>query len=146
MLLHPSLPQITVHQEYNANRQTKPGRADAKIPSAPITPKDITWRPSAAVDVYLDRAREAETEGDAVVHHRTDQTGRDALVFLADGVAEEECGGGERHVHAPRGHDGADEKLRPVGLGGRGRGDEDVADGEAAQGDGHDPGGTQTAE
>ena len=67
-------------------------------------------------------------------------------MFFGHGVGQDERRGGETHVHAPGDDDGADEGLRPVVLVNGRCGDEDRADGEGGQRDGHHPCWAQPAE
>ena len=137
-LLPPILP-IPLAKKQQTQKQTKARNPNGKIPRTTEPQQDILGIPTPALDVAINRAREAEGQRNAVVDDRVDETGGDALVLLGHGVGEDERRGGETHVHAPGDHDGADEGLRPVGLGhGRG-GDEDGADCEGRECDCHHP-------
>lgn len=140
----PLLPPISILPIPLAKKQQTQKQAEARNPNGEIPrttkpQKDILGSPAPAVDVAINSAREAEGQRNAVVDDRVDETGGDTLVFLGHGVGKDERRCGETHVHAPRDHDGADEGLRPVGLGdGRG-GDEDGADCEGGERDCHHP-------
>ena len=137
-LLPPILP-IPLAKKQQTQKQTEARNPNREIPRTTEPQQDILGIPTPALDVAIDRAREAEGQRNAVIDDRVDETGGDALVLLGHGVGEDERGGGETHVHAPGDHDRADEGLRPVGLGdGRG-GDEDGADCEGGERDCHHP-------
>lgn len=101
---------------------------------------------AALIDMHFDSASKAETQRDAVVHHGRDQTRSDALMLLAHRIAQYDRRGGEAHVHTERRNEAAHERLGPIGLVYRHRGQDDGPHGEPYQGDRHRPRGADLAE
>ena len=68
------------NEERDTEGDAKRGEADTQVHGAPIPPQDVRVVQPAAVDVHLNRAGEADGEGDAVVDDGVHQAGRDSLV------------------------------------------------------------------
>ena len=54
------------HEERDTEGDAERGEADTQVHGAPVPPQDVYIVQPAAVDVHLDRAGEADGEGDTV--------------------------------------------------------------------------------
>lgn len=94
---------------------------------------------TTTVDMDFNSSSKAQAKRDAVVDNRIDQTCCNTLMFLLDGVAQNDGCSWEAHIHSPWDQNRTYKGLRPVCLVDWRGTDKDITEEEHHEADGHDP-------
>lgn len=94
-LLQPR-PSEKQRSEHNSTTRER----DARPPRGSNPPHQIRFSSTMVIDTDFYRARNSQSNGNGVIDHCIDERGGETLMFFGHVVGEENCAGGEGHVHA----------------------------------------------
>jgi len=100
-------------QEDGGQDDAESAHTNPEVLCGAVAGEEIT---AVIMDRHLDGASDTEEQGNGVVDDSDNQAGRNALVLLADAVAEHDGGGGVAHVHAERHDNDGQHRVGPVDL------------------------------